>query len=134
MLSGILYAVDCSSDPRRDTTPRAPMKLSAPAAPRRHRARVKDHDGYLFVLPSGARRHGVDPERLRSAAELQCFEGWILGCREGPRPGGARSRRRVLVTPLGTVGAPVGTLAAALARAGAREGCTYFLFVTDGTR
>jgi hypothetical protein len=95
---------------------------------------VKSFDDYLFLLPGGAGGHGVDPERLRSAAELQCYEGWILGCREGPRPGGARSRRRVLVTPLGTVSAPVGTLTAALARAGAREGCTYFLVVTDGTR
>jgi hypothetical protein len=109
------------------------MKLSAPDVRRRHRECVKDFDGYLFVLPNGAGGHGRYPDRLRAAAELQALEGWLLGCREGPRPGGRRGRRVVVVTPLGTVGAPVGTLAAALAAAGAREGCTYVLAANDDT-
>jgi hypothetical protein len=41
------------------------MKLSAPDARRRHRARVKDFDGYLFLLPNGAGGHGRYPDRLR---------------------------------------------------------------------
>jgi hypothetical protein len=35
------------------------------------------------------------------------------------------------VTPLGAVGTPVGTLAAALAAAGALDGCDYVLAGTD---
>ena len=91
---------------------------------------MKRFDGYLFVLPSGACGHGVDPERLRSAAELQCYEGWILGCRDHPRP----RRPVVVVTLLGMVGTPGGTLAEALARAGARDGCAYVRVVTDEPR
>jgi hypothetical protein len=115
---------------RADEVVRAGCAAPVPAW---HGPRVKDFDGYLFVLPNGAGGHGRYPDRLRSAAELQCYEGWLLGCREGPRPGGRRGRRVVVVTPLGTVGSPVGTLAAALAAAGAREDCTYLLAANDDT-
>jgi hypothetical protein len=91
---------------------------------------MKAFTGYMFVLPSGAGGYGADPERLRSAAELECWEGWLLGCRDHPRP----RRRVVVVTPLGMVGTPDGTLVAALARAGARDGCDYVLVVTDEPR
>jgi hypothetical protein len=70
---------------------------------------------YLFLLPSGAGGHADDPERLRAAAEFQGYEGWLLGCRDRyERRGGSRGRLRVVVTPLATVGTPVGALAAAL--------------------
>ncbi len=70
---------------------------------------MKGFDGYLFLLPTGAGGHGDDPDRLRSAAELQVDEGWLLGCRD-ELPGGtvAHTRQRVAVTPLGTAGRPVG--------------------------
>jgi hypothetical protein len=94
---------------------------------------VKAFTDYMFVLPSGAAGHGTDPDRMRSTAELLIWQGWLLGCRNQPPADDApRARRRVVVvTPLGTVGAPVGTLAAALARAGAREGCVYALSALD---
>jgi hypothetical protein len=102
------------------------------ARPRRATLRaVKGFDDYMFVLPSGAGGHGVDPDRLRSAAELQLLEGWLLGCRDRrPANDDPHRRRVVVVTPLGAVGTPGGTLAAALARAGARDGCAYVLVVT----
>jgi hypothetical protein len=97
---------------------------------------VKAFDGYIFLLPNGHRGHGADPDRLRLAAELQAWEGWLVGCRDQrPANGALRPRRRVaVVTLLGTVGAPVGTLAAALAAAGAREGCNYILSAIDDER
>jgi hypothetical protein len=90
-------------------------------------------DGYLLVLPSGAGRHGADLDLPRSIAEQRCWQGWLLGCRDHrPANDAPRPRPRVVaVTPVGTVGKPLGTLAAALARAGARHGCTYLLPASD---
>ena len=85
-------------------------------------------DDYLFVLPSGAGAHGTDPDLLRSIAERRCWAGWLLRCRDQrPANDDPHARRVVVVTPLGMVGAPTGALAAALARASAREGREYVL-------
>jgi hypothetical protein len=65
---------------------------------------------------------------LRAVASLQGWEGCLLGCRyRCDRRGAQRGRPRVVVTPLGTVGAPVETLAAASVAAGALDGCDYVL-------
>jgi hypothetical protein len=97
---------------------------------------VKAFDGYIFILPDGRRGHGADPDRLRLAAALQAWDGWLVGCRDRhPANGAARLRRRAAaVTLLGTIGAPAGTLATALAAAGEREGCDYILSVIDYER
>jgi hypothetical protein len=97
-----------------------------------HSGRVKAFDSYLFVLPNGGGTHGAHPDRLRSAAELHCYEGWLLGCRERPAADPRPRRRVVVVTPLGIVGAPIGTLTGALAAAGARHGCTYLISALHG--
>ena len=89
---------------------------------------MKAFDGYLFLLPDGDGGHGGDPDHLCAAAVLQGWQGWLLGCRDRrPANDDPRARRAVEATPLGIVGTPVGTLADALARAGAREGCVFIL-------
>jgi hypothetical protein len=76
-------------------------------------------DTYLILLPSGAGGHSPDADRLRVAAELHGYDGWLLGCRDHGR---RRGRRRVVVTPLEVLGTPSGAICAALAAAGALRG------------
>jgi hypothetical protein len=84
---------------------------------------------FLLLLPSGAGGHDRHAERLRTLAELHQYDGWLLGCRDkGLRHG----RRRVAVTPLMTVGSPVGTIGAALTAAGVLHGCDYVLADAEG--
>jgi hypothetical protein len=93
---------------------------------------VRGVDRYLFLLPDGDGGHDAEPDRLFGAAVLQGWRGWLLGCRDQrPANDDPDARRVVVVTPLGMVGDPVGTLAGALARAGVREGCIYVLFARD---
>jgi hypothetical protein len=101
------------------------------AGPCHHSGAMKGFDGYLFLLPSGAGGHGDDADRLRALAAFNGYEDWLLGCRDAQRAGGRHARRRVVVTPLGAVGAPGGTLAAALAAAGALDGCDYVMATAD---
>ena len=94
---------------------------------------VKAFDGSMLLLPDGTAGHGADLDHLRRAAELEAMEGWLLGLRD-QRPANDAPRPRrpvVMVTPLGAVGAPVGVLAAALARASAREGAIYIISAFD---
>jgi hypothetical protein len=93
---------------------------------------MKGFDDYLFVLPNGDGGHGDDPDYLCAVAALGGWQGWLLGYRDRrPANDDPRARRVAVVTPLGVVGTPTGTLAAALAKAGAREGCTFILTAID---
>jgi hypothetical protein len=86
--------------------------------------KAKAYATYLLLLPSGAGGHAREPQRLRAVAERHHYHGWLLGCRDrGLRHG----RRRIAVTPLEVLGAPSGTIGAALAAAGARRGVEYVL-------
>jgi len=87
-------------------------------------ATTPSFDGYLLLLPSGAGGHSGDADRLRLFAAQQHYDGWLLGCRI---TGKVRGRRRVLVTPLEVLGAPVGEIGKALATAGAMRGIAYVL-------
>jgi hypothetical protein len=84
---------------------------------------MKAFDTYLLLLPSGAGGHG-DVYRLRVLAELHGHDSWLLGCRDG---GLRQGRRQITVTPLEVPGTPAGTIAAALAAAGALRGVDYAL-------
>jgi hypothetical protein len=65
-------------------------------------------------------------------AVLQGWNGWLLGCRDRrPANDDPHARRAVVVTPLGTVGAPAGAPTAALAKAGTREGVVYVISAFD---
>ena len=94
---------------------------------------VKSFDSYMLLLPDGTAGHGADLDHLRRAAELEAMEGWLVGLRdqrpanEAPRP----RRPVVVVTPLGAVGAPVGSLAVALEAASTREGTDYLISALD---
>jgi hypothetical protein len=151
----ILHAVWRSSAPRRDTSPRAAMKMPTLGTPtavgRATVPGVKSFDSFMFLLPDGTDGHGGDLDHLRRAAELEAMEGcmarqsgcvlipiaaqqgWLLGLRDQRPANDAPCPRRpvVVVTPLGTVGAPVGVLAVALARASDREGLTYLISAFD---
>jgi hypothetical protein len=97
---------------------------------------VKGFDGYMFLMPSDASRHGDDVARLRAIAEMDGLDGWLLGGRDDrrlrrgddrPRRGGRRSRSRVFAMPLAAVGTQTGTIDAALAAASTLHGVTDVL-------
>jgi hypothetical protein len=93
---------------------------------------MQGFDGYRFLMPSGDGGHGDDPDRLCAAAALQGLDGWLLGCRDRrPANDDPHALGVVVVTPLGVVGTPAGTLEAAVAKAGAREGCVYVISASD---
>jgi hypothetical protein len=90
---------------------------------------VKGFDGYMFLMPSGASRHGDDVARLRAIAEMDGLDGWLLGGRDDRRlrRGGRRSRSRVFAMPLAAVSTQTGTIDAALAAASTLHGVTDVL-------